>query len=98
MYEMKISDLACAGPDALMIKLAAGNVQHKGIAVSTDQLPGTAMFGTQPFTGIGSWPSGLIGEGTTVSALGANSVKTVVRVRPQADAHVPGSPPRGAPV
>jgi hypothetical protein len=98
MYKMTDSECAYVGADVLTIQLAAGLVERNGIAMSTSQSFGTAVSDVQTSTGTGSWPRGASGMGTTVSTVDVKRIQTAVRVRPLADAHVPGSPPRGAPV
>jgi hypothetical protein len=98
MYKMTITELACAGADVRTIMLSSGLVQRDGITLSSGRFAEGVVLGVQG-TGVGngSWRSGLNGEGTPVS-VDVKPIPTAVRVRPMADAHVPGSPPRGAPV
>jgi hypothetical protein len=80
-----------AGADALAIMLAPSLGQRDGIRVSSVEYGGTA--GNGGAAGVGwAWAP----NGTTVPA--ATWMPTATRVRVLPDAHVLGTPPRGAPV
>jgi hypothetical protein len=79
-----------AGADVLAITLAPSLGQRDGIRMSSARFRGTAGNGvTAGFGRTAGYQSG-----TTV--LAAEPIPTAVRVT--ADGHVPGAPPRGAPV
>src|SRR4051794_541692 len=92
---------ASAGADVPTINLASAPAQRDGFAMSIGRCASATLVGVSgtdvPAVGVGNgiW---LADEWTTVSPVDAVQVQTAVRVRPLADAHVPGSPPRGAPV
>jgi hypothetical protein len=96
MYEMN-KQLAFAGADGLAIMLASGLGQRDGIAVSSELRVGSGVPTYLGIPSCGTQVSWQRVEGIAVSTDG-KPVTTAVRVRPMADAHVPGSPPRGAPV
>jgi hypothetical protein len=80
------------GADALAIMLAPSLGQRDGIRMSSVRFSGTAGNGGNAGFGRTTGYQG----GTTV--LAAKRIPTAVRVRVPADIHVPGAPPRGAPV
>lgn len=102
MYENMITKFAAsAGADVPTINLASAPAQRDGFAMSSGRCASATMVGVSG-TGVltvgvgdGIW---LGDEGITASPSEVLQVKAAVRVRPLADAHVPGSPPRGAPV
>jgi hypothetical protein len=81
-----------AGADVLAIMLAPSLGQCDGIRMSSAGYSGTAGSGANAGFGRTLGHRG----GTTVPA--AKRIPTAVRVRVLADVHVPGAPPRGAPV
>lgn len=96
MYKDQYQLAACAGADSLMIMLASGFGQHDGIAVRSGQRENAGLSGVPAIGASGCWRGD---EGTTAPTSAVRIPTTVVRERlPLADAHVLGSPPRGAPV
>jgi len=74
------------------IMLAPSFGQRDGIRMSGAGFSGTARNGGNADFG---WANG---EQSGATVLAATRIPTAVRVRVLADAHVPGAPPRGAPV
>jgi len=97
MYKEQHQLATCVGADSLTIMLASGCSQHDGIALRSGQRENAGLIGVPAFGASAGWRAD---EGTTVSTLAVRIPTTVVvRERlPLVDAHVPGSPPRGAPV
>jgi hypothetical protein len=89
----------CAGADSLTIMLASGFGQHDGIALRSAQRENAGLSGVPAFGASACRADWRTDVGTTVSTFAMRIPTTVVRERlPLANAHVLGSPPRGAPV